>query len=65
MLEGLDKDWYPVTIENFATWSNIPNGRYTFLLRSMNHNGVWNDDPLKFAFKVIPPFWKTNWFKIS
>lgn len=64
MLEGLDKDWYPVTIENFATWSNIPNGKYTFLLRSMNHNGVWNDDPLKFAFKVIPPFWKTNWFKI-
>jgi len=30
----------------------------------MNHNGIWNDDPLKFAFKVIPPFWKTNWFKI-
>lgn len=63
-LEGLDKDWFPVTEENFATWSNIPHGKYTFLLKACSKNGIWNEEPVKYDFRIIPPFWKTKWFII-
>ena len=64
MLEGIDKEWFPVTTERFATWSNLPPGRYKFLLKSMSHNGVWTNEPVSYSFRIVPPFWKTNWFRI-
>lgn len=62
MLEGLDKDWSPVTIESYASYPSIPPGEYTFLVKACNNEGIWNAEPVRFSFTMLPPVWKTIWF---
>jgi ligand-binding sensor domain-containing protein/serine phosphatase RsbU (regulator of sigma subunit) len=64
-LEGLEKDWEPVTTQSFVNYPPLPPGKYTFLLRARNAAGVWNDPPLKYQFQIRPPFYKTWWFILS
>jgi ligand-binding sensor domain-containing protein/serine phosphatase RsbU (regulator of sigma subunit) len=61
-LEGLDIDWSPVTTETYASYPSIPPGEYTFLVKAKNNEGVWNNTPTAFSFKISPPFWKRIWF---
>ncbi len=62
MLEGLDKDWSPVVKENYVTYPNIPQGKYTFKVVSSNNDGVWNKQPVTYSFEIKPPFYKTWYF---
>ncbi len=64
-LEGFDEDWLPVTKVRFATYSNLPFGEYTFLLKASNKDGVWTSDPVSFSFEITPPFYLTTWFIIG
>lgn len=61
-LDGFDKNWSPLKHERFATYSNLPHGTFTFLLKSCNKDKVWNKVPVSFQFIITPPFWKTWWF---
>lgn len=62
-LEGFDNDWSPVpTHVNEATYSNLPPGEYTFLVRACNNDGVWNREPARYKFTIKPPFWQTAIF---
>ncbi|TAL60048.1 MAG: hypothetical protein EPN85_08090 [Bacteroidetes bacterium] len=65
MLEGYDKKWSPETKETFARYSNLAPGDYVFKIISCNNEGLWNKDPVSFAFSVLPPVWRTWWFRIS
>jgi ligand-binding sensor domain-containing protein len=62
MLEGFDQDWSPPTDATFATYSNLPHGKYTFKVIACNKDGVWNTVPATFSFEITPPFWLTWWF---
>ena len=62
MLEGYDHDWSPAQKQNFATYSNLPSGSYTFKVKASNNDDVWNKEPITFTFTITPPFWKTTWF---
>ncbi len=62
MLEGFD-DWSPITNINFATYSYLPPGNYTFKVISCNNEGIWNHEPASFSFTIDTPFWKTWWFR--
>jgi ligand-binding sensor domain-containing protein len=64
MLQGVDPDWLPASTNTEATYSNIPYGRHTFLIRSMNSDGVWGT-PAAFTFTVTPPFWETLGFRLA
>ena len=64
-LEGFDEDWTPITPQNEVTYSNLPPGEYTFLVKSFNSNGYGDDQAATFRFTIIPPFWKTLWFRVS
>lgn len=61
-LAGFDKEWSPLTKINYATYSNLPPGNYTFQVKAMNNEGVWNVEPVSFTFSIERPFWKTWWF---
>ena len=61
-LEGFDDEWTPITNADFATYSNLSPGSYTFLVRSCNSNGIWTKQPASFAIEIMPPFWATWWF---
>jgi ligand-binding sensor domain-containing protein/serine phosphatase RsbU (regulator of sigma subunit) len=65
MLEPLDKGWFSVTEKQEAVYSHIPPGTYTFKLKAMNNDGVWNENPITFQFTILPPWYLTWWAIIS
>ncbi len=63
-LDGIDKDWVESDKKNRASYTNLEEGNYTFLVKGTNNDGVWSDEIAKLKIKVIPVFWKTFWFKM-
>jgi ligand-binding sensor domain-containing protein/serine phosphatase RsbU (regulator of sigma subunit) len=61
-LEGADADWFPPTAKTEATYSSLPAGEYTFHLKAMNNDGLWNAKDVTFKFTILPPWYKTWWF---
>ena len=62
-MEGLEKVWNYAGARNFATYSNIPPGQYTFHVKGASSENVWNDDGVSLKIIINPPFWQTWWFK--
>ncbi|TAE01270.1 MAG: hypothetical protein EAZ97_03540 [Bacteroidetes bacterium] len=62
-LEGIDKTWSPESNKTEANYPNLPAGKYTFLVKSCNSEGIWNEEPAKFSFTITPPWWATFWAK--
>ncbi|MFL5764620.1 MAG: two-component regulator propeller domain-containing protein [Bacteroidia bacterium] len=65
ILDEFEKNWSPPTKDRFATYSNLPPGKYTFRVKSSNNEGIWNKKPAEFTFTIERPFWKTWFFMIS
>jgi ligand-binding sensor domain-containing protein/serine phosphatase RsbU (regulator of sigma subunit) len=61
MLKGIDTDWR-FSSKTETSYSNIPPGKYEFLVLANNGEGVWNKTPVVFKFTIAPPFWRTWWF---
>lgn len=59
-LEGFEKDWNYVNTPS-ATYTNLPAGKYTFMVKGSNNDGVWNNAPKTIEIVILPPFWKTWW----
>jgi ligand-binding sensor domain-containing protein len=64
-LLGADDDWTPPINKTEVTYPSLPAGTYSFLVRATNNDGIWNKEPALFAFKILPPWYKTWWFYIS
>ena len=61
LLQGNDKVWHPSTTKNEATYTNIPPGNYSFLIKACNENNIWST-PISFSFIIEPPFWQKGYF---
>ncbi|MCF8276240.1 MAG: hypothetical protein K9J17_05840 [Flavobacteriales bacterium] len=61
-LEGYSDEWSMVESKSSHSFTNLQPGDYTFLVRSVNAEGVWNEIPARFSFMIIPPFWMRWWF---
>ncbi|MGZ4037757.1 MAG: ligand-binding sensor domain-containing protein, partial [Bacteroidia bacterium] len=64
MLEGFDKNWVKGDARRFVTYTNLDPGNYKFRVRASNSDGTWNDQGLALDLTIIPPFWKTWWFRL-
>jgi signal transduction histidine kinase/ligand-binding sensor domain-containing protein len=62
MLQGLDKDWGPLTGKTEATFSNLPHGSYTFKVQALSSEGIWSEI-LEYRFEIRTPWWSTWWFR--
>ena len=62
-LNGLEDDWH-IGIPNFATYTSLEPGPYTFEVFGSNGDGYWSIDPARFQFRILPPFYKTWWFSV-
>lgn len=58
-LEGFDKDWTLAGARNYASYTNLPGGEYTFRVKAANSDGAWNEEGAALDVTVIPPFWQT------
>ena len=61
MLEGFDENWSPVTKLNFANYSNLPAGEFTFKIQASANQRDWSV-PVTYSFEIKQPFWKTPFF---
>jgi len=58
-LEGFDKEWQYAQKQRRANYTNIPNGRYVFKVKSTNSEGVWIGNERSLPIRVLPSFWQT------
>ena len=63
-LDGYDEEWVERPAQNrHITYTDLPTGKYTLMVRSSNGDGVWSEVNLKIPLEVIPPIHETWWFK--
>ncbi|WP_317201442.1 two-component regulator propeller domain-containing protein [Janthinobacterium sp.] len=63
-LEGFDSDWVATDAsKRFATYTNLDPGRYVFRVKAANKDGLWNEEGATLAITILPPYWKTWWFR--
>lgn len=63
-LEGFDKDWNNVGTQRRATYTNLAPGDYTFKVKGSNNDGKFNKKATSVELIILPPFWKTWWFRL-
>lgn len=60
-LVGYNDNWISADpLVRFATYSNLPAGRYTFKVMASNSDGIWNREPAVLKIIIRPPWWN-NW----
>ena len=63
-LEGFDRDWqYTDATRRFATYTNLSHGDYTLRVKASNNDGVWNEQGVALHIRILPPWWKTWYFR--
>ncbi len=59
-LEGFDENWSSWTSETQKDYTNIPEGDYSFKVRSRNvFNHIGKED--SYVFTILPPWYRTWW----
>ncbi|WP_333820678.1 two-component regulator propeller domain-containing protein [Ohtaekwangia sp.] len=62
-LEGFDKDWNYVGSQRSVTYTNLDPGYYIFRVKASNNDGLWNEEGTYLIIQILPPWWKTWWFR--
>jgi signal transduction histidine kinase/ligand-binding sensor domain-containing protein len=63
-LEGLTPEWIE-SAEHVATFAAPPPGQYVFRVQSSaGGEGEWGTPGGSLVVQVVPPFWKTAWFRV-
>ena len=60
-LAGRDEDWQSVGTQNTVTFTNLPAGKYTFMVRPAGEPSYQQATPAQIEIQVLPPFWLTWW----
>ena len=63
-LEGFDREWVDTSAgRRFATYTNLDPGTYTFRVKAANKDGIWGVPGEPLVITILPPVWKTWWFR--
>ena len=63
-LMPFETDWTEVDAsKRRISYTNIPPGSYELQLECTGIDGQWGADARTLKVEVMPPFWKTNWFR--
>lgn len=62
-LEGHEVGWSAPTERRNASYSKLPPDNYRLHVQASNEDGVWNTSGAILEILVLPPFWKTWWFR--
>jgi signal transduction histidine kinase/ligand-binding sensor domain-containing protein len=64
IMEGFEKEWnFTDASRRYVTYTNLNPGEYTFRVKASNNDGVWNEKGTSLKIIILPPVWKTWWFK--
>lgn len=59
-LPPYDTEWSSPSNLNFATYRNLPPGKYELHVKACNAAGIWGEENVM-EIIIAPPFWKTGW----
>lgn len=59
-LDGYDSEWY-VASKEAVTYSNLPYGTYTLMVKGANSDDIWNPDVRTLRIRIFPPFYLSVW----
>lgn len=62
-LEGYQQDWTYTTGDNSATFTGLPPGTYTFLLKGSDGYSLWDTETKEMIVVIKPLIWFTWWAK--
>lgn len=62
-LEGLHNEWIYLNNERKVSFTNLDPGNYTLTIKYTNVDGEWQIAPNALHITILPPWWKTWWFK--
>lgn len=62
---GFETDWNYVGSKREATYTNLDPGEYRFEVKASNNDGVWTHEPTSLKIIIIPPWWKTLYFRVA
>ena len=60
-LKGFSEEWLETNDGHTATFTNLPSGVYTFMVKSSNPDGVWEEEPAQMGIHISPAPWNTVW----
>jgi signal transduction histidine kinase/ligand-binding sensor domain-containing protein len=55
-----DDEWIDAGNFSYAGYTNMDPGSYTFMVKSTNADGVWNDKTTSLEIVIHPPWWQTT-----
>jgi LytS/YehU family sensor histidine kinase len=61
-LEGFDKEFKDIGIQQIVEYTNLPAGNYKFVVRVVNTNTLVRQEKILLEFTIKPPYWQTWWF---
>jgi len=62
-MDGIDENWVYCNLKRNASYTNLPPGNYTFMVKAQNLEGIWNK-PTLLSIIIAPPYWQTWWFYV-
>lgn len=61
-LKGFDNKYISVDSQHrFASYTNLPAGKYTFILQAVDEKGIWSSNERKLDIKILPAPWLSWW----
>jgi serine phosphatase RsbU (regulator of sigma subunit) len=60
ILENHDEEWIDAGHKNYASYTNMDPGEYTFKVLATNSDGIWLEEPKSLSLIISPPIWKTT-----
>ncbi len=63
-LDGFDKEWNEPGTSRSATYTNLNPGDYVLRVKMILPGNTSTNDELQLKITILPPFWKTWWFKL-
>ena len=56
-MEGFETKWnYSSANRRFATYTNLPHGKYIFRVKATNSDGLWTKEDATIEVIITPPF---------
>jgi signal transduction histidine kinase/DNA-binding response OmpR family regulator/ligand-binding sensor domain-containing protein len=60
-MQHFDADWREMWNERKITYTNIPPGKYLFVVRQLDRDGKWSETTAALQIVILPPWWRTYW----
>ncbi|CAN0126503.1 unnamed protein product, partial [Phaeothamnion confervicola] len=61
-LDNYDKSWSKPSAMRQVTYSNLPPGKYEFIVTATDHKGNWSEKELRYPFVIRAAFYQTATF---